>query len=182
MQALLLSQIRRRSRLASQQWLMCMDRRLNREWMITWRQGDGPKVCTFGNRLQETEQNVAEYLALFFSHNYHKLKKLMLFSFFLLSRSSCVLLEVHSVCRRGQLQSARGEKSPIFPTKLPWQVSNRVLHFCWMIIVPIRQRQYTKGIRGGVGQWQRGRMVSSYFDHPLLFKEETIAITHFTGS
>lgn len=57
-----------------------------------------------------------------------------------------MLLEVHSACRRGQLQSDGGKKkSPIFPTKLPWQVSNRVLHFCWMIIVPVCQRQYTEG-------------------------------------
>lgn len=146
MQTLLLSQIQRRSRQVSQKWLMCMDRRHNGEWMITWWWGDGPKVCMFGDRLQKTDRILAEYLAHFFPHaNYRKLRKPMVFVwfFFLKWRPSCLLLEAHSACRRGQLQSDGGrKKSPIFPTKLPWQVSNRVLHFCWMIIAPVHQRQY----------------------------------------
>lgn len=36
----------------------------------------------FGDRLQETDRNLAEYLAHFFSHvNYHKLRKMMFWFF-----------------------------------------------------------------------------------------------------
>lgn len=116
MQAPLLSQIRRRSRQVSQKWLMCMDRRHNREWMITWWWGDDPKVCMFGDRLQETDQNLAEYLAHFFSPTLITISwgnRWFLFDFFLKWRPSCLLLEAHSACRRGQLQSDGGREKKV---------------------------------------------------------------------
>lgn len=71
-----------------------------------------------------------------------------------------------------------GEKKElcsIFPTKLPWQISNRVLHFCWMIIVAGCQDQYTGG-----HLWQPGFDGASFLSfafplHSLCFLDMTPA-------
>lgn len=62
----------------------------------------------------------------------------------------------HSICRgvsRNPLEK-KEKLCSIFPTKLPWQISNRVLHSCWMIIVACCQDQSSGG-----HLWQRGWML-----------------------
>lgn len=62
---------------------------------------------------------------------------------------SCCWRHPCSICRGVSHNLGRKKKvCSIFPTKLPWQISNRVLHSCWMIIVAGCQNQYSGVICG----------------------------------
>lgn len=71
----------------------------------------------------------------------------------------------HSICRRvtHNLREKREQLCSIFPTKLPWQISNRVLHSCWMIIVAGRQDQYSGVVCGREAGWRKGIIASSLY-------------------
>lgn len=115
------------------------------------------QTCNFGDRLREIEQNLArnpngtDYLAEF----PYTEETFILFS----SPGKAVHCwkHLHSTLKRFCFRiSWRNEKrTPIFPTEWPWQVSNKVLYFSWMIIVHVSQHQYTWG-----HEKHRGRMLS----------------------
>lgn len=172
MQAPLLSQIRRRSRRASQKWLMCMDSRRNGEWMIkSWR-GDGQKVFTFGNRLQETDRNLAEYLPCFFFFSTLITINWGNWCFFFFcsqdQAACCWKYTLHA----GQLQSDGGREKKVqyFPLNYLGRYQTESFTSAeWQLYLSASAN--IQG--GGCHQWQRGRMASFLLRHPLLFKEET---------
>lgn len=144
MQAPLLSHIQWRSRRASQKWLMCMDRRCNREWMITWSRGDGLNMHFW----QQAAWNITKSSKISQWHN----DNLLLFhvNFFMFRKvfctQSCMLVEAFTLCMpKGSVEIWwRKEKKLYFLLNF-FDRYHRVLHFCWMIIVRVCQHQYTWG-------------------------------------
>lgn len=112
---------------------------------------------------------------------------------------SCSWRHQHSTCRGGWSQSeGEKKKSSIFPTKLPWQISNRVLHSCWMIIVaglpaPILWGSSVKERLNAVKEWtaasptQHTVYIYSFFSFLLCFlntqrmEGSSVTITHLTA-
>lgn len=90
------------------------------------------------------------------------LRKLLLFS----SPGKAVRCwkHLHSTCKRSALES-NGEMKKNSNTELPWQASNEVLHFSWMISVHVSQDQYTGG-----HEKHRGRMLSFLILPPFALK------------